>query len=79
MPRIPVTCAHMASPDTTLDKLAIDRGAGATLRRRRPLWKRWWVWALALALLAAVALDTEARTCAVTRPVALSVVSVCVG
>ena len=62
----------MASLDTTLDKLAIDRGAGATLRRRRPLWKRWWVWMLALALLAAVALGIAVSR----RPAAVEIASV---
>jgi RND family efflux transporter MFP subunit len=38
----------------TLAGLAIDRTA-APLRRRRPLWKRWWVWVLALAAVGAAA------------------------
>ncbi len=50
------------SPTTapSLSRLAIDR-TGAAPRRRRPLWKRWWVWALALLVLAAVALFISRR------------------
>jgi RND family efflux transporter MFP subunit len=50
------------SPTTapSLSRLAIDRTAAAP-RRRRPLWKRWWVWALALVVLAAVALFISRR------------------
>jgi HlyD family secretion protein len=44
----------------SLSRLAIDRGA-AVPRRRRPLWKRWWVWAIALIVLAAVALFVSRR------------------
>jgi len=36
-----------SSTGSALNKLAIDRSA-VSLRRRRPLWKRWWVWLLAL-------------------------------
>jgi RND family efflux transporter MFP subunit len=49
----------MADPPSTsapsLSRLAIDRTA-VVQRRRRPLWKRWWVWTIALIVLAAVAL-----------------------
>jgi RND family efflux transporter MFP subunit len=50
----------MATTETSartepLSRLSIERGT-APLRRRRPLWKRWWVWALAIALLAAIGL-----------------------
>jgi len=50
------------SPTTapSLSRLAIDRTAAAP-RRRRPLWKRWWIWALALVVLAAVALFISRR------------------
>jgi RND family efflux transporter MFP subunit len=43
-----------ARPAEPLSKLSIERGS-APLRRRRPLWKRWWVWALAIAVVAAAA------------------------
>lgn len=45
------------SPPTapSLSRLAIDRTA-VVPRRGRPLWKRWWVWAIVLVVLAAVAL-----------------------
>jgi RND family efflux transporter MFP subunit len=49
----------MADPPSTsapsLSRLAIDRTA-VVQRRRLPLWKRWWVWTIALIVLAAVAL-----------------------
>jgi RND family efflux transporter MFP subunit len=46
----------MSAPNESLSRLSIDRGATQpALRRRRPLWKRWWVWAIAIALAAAVA------------------------
>ena len=37
----------------SLAKLSIDRGS-TPLRRRRPLWKRWWVWALVVGVIAMV-------------------------
>jgi HlyD family secretion protein len=45
------------SPPTapSLARLAIDR-TSLVPRRGRPLWKRWWVWAIVVVLLAAVAL-----------------------
>ena len=55
---------HMADQSSTsapsLSRLAIDRGA-AVPRRRRALWKRWWFWAIALIVLAAVALAINRR------------------
>jgi hypothetical protein len=45
---------HPSTVAPSLSRLAIDRSAVAP-RRRRPLWKRWWVWTLALIVLAAVA------------------------
>jgi HlyD family secretion protein len=61
----------MASTQTTtLDKLAIDRGApGTSLRRRRPLWKRWWFWALTVLVLAALAVGIAASR----RPAAVEI------
>jgi len=46
----------MSNPDpgSALNRLAIDRSA-TPLRRRRPLWKRWWVWLVALLAVAAAA------------------------
>lgn len=38
---------------SALNRLSIDRSA-APLRRRKPLWKRWWLWALLVAIAAAV-------------------------
>ena len=46
---------HRSTSAPSLSRLAIDRTA-VVPRRRRPLWKRWWVWAIALIVLAAVAL-----------------------
>jgi len=52
----------MTEHDTpkTLAGLAIDRTA-APPRRRRPLWKRWWVWLLALAAVGAAAAFVNQR------------------
>jgi len=50
-----------ASP--SLSSLAIDR-SGAAPRRRRPLWKRWWVWTLVVLALAAAALALRSRSAA---------------
>ena len=46
---------HPSTSAPSLSRLAIDRTA-VVPRRRRPLWKRWWVWTIALIVLAAVAL-----------------------
>jgi HlyD family secretion protein len=46
---------HPTTSAPSLSRLAIDRTA-VVPRRRRPLWKRWWVWAITLVVLAAVAL-----------------------
>ena len=62
----------MASPDSTLEKLTIDRGTRTTLRRRRPLWQRWWVWAFVLVLAAAATLAVMASR----RPAAVEIASV---
>jgi HlyD family secretion protein len=46
---------HPTTSAQSLSRLAIDRTA-VVPRRRRPLWKRWWVWTITLVVLAAVAL-----------------------
>jgi RND family efflux transporter MFP subunit len=52
----------MNTPNDSLSRLSIDRGAPqVALRRRRPLWKRWWVWAIALVLAGGVALALTQR------------------
>ncbi|MEP6607595.1 MAG: efflux RND transporter periplasmic adaptor subunit [Burkholderiaceae bacterium] len=43
-----------APGEPSLSRLAIDRTAPST-RRRRPFWKRWWFWAIAIIVVAAVA------------------------
>ena len=48
--------ADQSSPDApSLSRLAIDR-TSVVPRRGRALWKRWWVWAIVLVVLAAFAL-----------------------
>ena len=51
---------HPSTSAPSLSRLAIDRTA-VVPHRRRPLWKRWWVWAIALIVLAAVALFISRR------------------
>lgn len=52
----------MSSSNDSLSRLSIDRGAPqAALRRRRPLWKRWWVWLLTLAVAGGIALALAQR------------------
>jgi len=46
---------------SALSRLSIDRSAAAPLRRTRPWWKRWWIWALALLLLGALGLVLKSR------------------
>src|SRR5512147_410303 len=46
----------------SLARLAIDRTAPAVSRRRRPLWKRWWVWALVAALVLVAGLVLRSRS-----------------
>ncbi|HQR72520.1 MAG TPA: efflux RND transporter periplasmic adaptor subunit [Burkholderiaceae bacterium] len=53
--------AESPTAATPLSRLAIDRSALAAPRRRRPLWKRWWIWALLLALLLAAGLVIRSR------------------
>ena len=45
--------------DASLSRLAIDRSAAP--RRRRPFWKRWWFWAIAIVVLAAIAIFVGRR------------------
>jgi len=46
----------MSAPNEPLSRLSIDRApTPASLRRRRPRWKRWWVWAIAVVLAAGAA------------------------
>jgi HlyD family secretion protein len=60
----------MSTPNESLSRLSIDRGApAAALRRRRPLWKRWWVWLLALAVAGGIALAVSQRG----RPTAVEI------
>jgi RND family efflux transporter MFP subunit len=60
-----------APAGSTLSQLKIDRGA-APLRRRKPLWKRWWVWLLALAAIGAAAAFVNQRN----RPLQVEIASV---
>jgi HlyD family secretion protein len=46
---------HPTTSAPSLSGLAIDRTA-VVPRRRRPLWKRWWVWTITVIVLAAIAL-----------------------
>ncbi|HEX5640231.1 MAG TPA: efflux RND transporter periplasmic adaptor subunit [Burkholderiaceae bacterium] len=50
-----------SSAASSLSRLAIDRSATASPRRRRPLWKRWWVWLAVLVLVAAAAVAIRGR------------------
>jgi RND family efflux transporter MFP subunit len=52
-----------AAPNS-LARLAIDRSAAPPTRRRRPLWKRWWVWLLLVIVLLAVAWFVRSRSSA---------------
>jgi RND family efflux transporter MFP subunit len=63
-----MTETRSASP---LSKLSIDRSA-APARRRRPLWRRAWVWLLALAAVGAVAAFVNQRA----RPLAVEIATV---
>ena len=59
VPTRPVSMSETPAP--SLSRLAIDRSAGSGVRRRRPLWKRWWVWALLIAALIAAGLVVRSR------------------
>jgi HlyD family secretion protein len=48
-----------SSPEPSLARLAIDRGAAP--RRRRPLIKRWWVWLLVALLVGAALMGLRSR------------------
>ncbi|HJW51315.1 MAG TPA: efflux RND transporter periplasmic adaptor subunit [Burkholderiaceae bacterium] len=50
-----------APPPSSLSRLAIDRIPTAP-RRRRPLWKRWWLWLIVLLALAGVVLLLRSRS-----------------
>ena len=60
-----------SSEPPSLQQLSIDRSA-APLRRRRPLWKRGWVWLLAAAVIALVAGFVSRQG----RPVAVEIATV---
>ncbi len=61
-----------SSAASSLSRLAIDRSATASPRRRRPLWKRWWVWLIVLVLIAGAAVAIRARN----APLAVEVATV---
>ena len=61
-----------SSAASSLSRLAIDRSATASPRRRRPLWKRWWVWLIVLVLVAGAAVAIRARN----APLAVEVATV---
>jgi RND family efflux transporter MFP subunit len=54
------------SAPPSLSRLSIDRSAGATPRRRRPLWKRWWVWLIVVAVAAGAAFAVRGRNAPTT-------------
>ncbi len=47
---------------SALSRLSIDRSAAAPLRRSRPWWKRWWIWALVLLVGGAAVLVLKSRS-----------------
>ena len=57
----------------SLSRLAIDRSGASVTRRRRPLWKRWWIWALVITLVIAAALVIRSRAAA--QPVEFATVA----
>ncbi len=46
----------MSTAPESLSKLSIDRGTSARLRRRKPLWQRWWLWLIVLVVVGGVAM-----------------------
>ncbi len=56
--------ADTPTAPNSLARLAIDRSAAPSARRRKPLWKRWWVWLLVIAALLAVAWFVRSRSAA---------------
>jgi RND family efflux transporter MFP subunit len=57
----------------SLSRLAIDRSGASVTRRRRPLWKRWWIWALVIAVVIAAAFVVRSRAAA--QPVEFATVA----
>ena len=57
----------------SLSRLAIDRSGTSATRRRRPLWKRWWIWALVIAVVLAAAFVIRSRAAA--QPVEFATVA----
>lgn len=57
----------------SLSRLAIDRSGTPATRRRRPLWKRWWIWALVSTLVIAAAFAIRSRAAA--QPVEFATVA----
>jgi len=51
------------TPATSLSRLAIDRSA-SPVRRHRPWWTRWWIWALVVALLLGAGVVIRSRSAA---------------
>ena len=56
--------ASSPSSSASLARLAIDRTPGASSRRRRPLWKRWWVWLIVLLVVAGAFVAVRGRQAA---------------
>ena len=57
----------------SLSRLAIDRSGASVTRRRRPLWKRWWIWALVIAVVLAAIFVIRSRAAA--QPVEFATVA----
>jgi RND family efflux transporter MFP subunit len=70
---IPSPAAMSDSSASSLSRLAIDRSATTSTRRRRPLWKRWWTWALVVLVIAAAAFVIRSRGAA--QPVEFATVA----